>query len=57
MKDATLSDLLRKDNINTKNQLIALSDSSWQYFQTLSELQEHTLSFIGVVKLAMAHML
>ena len=32
MKDAPISDLLRQANIKTKNQLMALSDSSWQYF-------------------------
>ena len=32
MKDAHLSDLLRQSSIKTKNQLMALSDSSWQYF-------------------------
>ena len=32
MKDAHLSDLLRKSIIKTENQLMALSDSSWQYF-------------------------
>ena len=31
-KYATLSDLLRQANINTKNQMMAFSDSSWQYF-------------------------
>ena len=31
MKDANLSDLLRKAIINTKNQLMFFSDSSWQY--------------------------
>ena len=31
MKDAPLSDLLRKANIKTENQLMAFSDSSWNY--------------------------
>ena len=31
MKYAPLSDLLRQASINTDNQLMALSDSSWQY--------------------------
>ena len=30
MKDASLSDLLRKSIINTENQLMAFSDYSWQ---------------------------
>ena len=32
MKYSPLSDLLRKDNIKTDNQLMILSDSSWQDF-------------------------
>ena len=32
INDAPLSDLLRKDIIKTNNALMALSDSSWQYF-------------------------
>ena len=31
-KDAPLSDLLRKSDIKTKNQLMVFSDSSWQDF-------------------------
>ena len=31
MKDSTLSELLRQDTINTKNQLMDFSESSWQY--------------------------
>ena len=31
MKDGPLSDLLVKDSINTDNQLMAFSDSSWKY--------------------------
>ena len=30
--DATLSDLLRQASINTENQFMAFSDSSWQDF-------------------------
>ena len=30
MNDVSLSELLRKSSINTENQLMALSDSSWQ---------------------------
>ena len=32
MNDATLSELLIQANINTENQLMDLSDSSWNYF-------------------------
>ena len=32
MKDAPLSDLLRQDSIRTDNQLMDLSDFSWQDF-------------------------
>ena len=31
MKDAPLSDLFIQANINTENQLVVLSGSSWQY--------------------------
>ena len=31
MNDAPVSDLLRKASINTKNHLMAFSDSSWKY--------------------------
>ena len=31
MNDSPLSEMLRQASINTKNQLMALSDSSWQY--------------------------
>ena len=30
LNDAPVTDLLRQDNINTKNNLMAFSDSSWQ---------------------------
>ena len=32
MKDAPLSDLLRKASINTENKFMDFSNSSWQYF-------------------------
>ena len=32
LNDALLTDILRQVNINTKNQLMAFSDSSWQDF-------------------------
>ena len=31
MKDAILSDMLRKASINTENQLMVFSDSGWKY--------------------------
>ena len=30
LNDSLVTDLLRQDNINTKNDLMAFSDSSWQ---------------------------
>ena len=57
IKDAPLSDLLRQPNINTDNQLMVFSDSSWQDFQTLAEVQEHMLYFIKVGQLDIEHML
>ena len=32
MNDAPVSDILRQASINTENQLMGLSDSSWKYF-------------------------
>ena len=32
MNEAHVSDILRQPNIKTENQLMAFSDSSWQYF-------------------------
>ena len=57
LNDATVTDLLRQASIKTKNHLMDFSDSSWQYFQTLEELQEHVLFSIKVGYLTMAHML
>ena len=56
MKDAPLSDKMRKTSIKIDNQLIALSYYSWQHFYTLAELQYHILSFIRVGQFTMAHM-
>ena len=56
MKDAPLSDLLRQAIINTENRFMNFSDSSLHDFQTLSEVQEHILSFIKVGQLTMIHM-
>ena len=33
INDEPVSDLLRQASIKTENQLMAFSDSSWQYFQ------------------------
>ena len=33
INDAPVFELLRQDSIKTENQLMAFSDSSWQYFQ------------------------
>ena len=57
MKDAPLYDLLIQANINNENQLMAFSDFSWKYFQTLVEVQKHISSFIKVGKLTTARML
>ena len=56
MNDAPVSDLLRQAIIKAKKQLMAFSDSSWQFFQTLAEVQDHILYFTKVVQLVMAHM-
>ena len=56
MNDAPVSDLSRQASINSKNQLMDFSDYSWKYFQTLTEVQEHTLYFIKVGQLTMEHM-
>ena len=32
LNDAPVSDILIQDSIKTENQLMAFSDSSWQYF-------------------------
>ena len=56
IKDAPVSDLLRQSSIKTENHFMYFSDSSWQDFQTLAEVQEHTSHFIKVGKLTMAHM-
>ena len=53
---APVTDLLRQANIKTKNHLMDFSDSSWQDFQTLEEVQEHILFSIKVDQLIMLHM-
>ena len=56
LNDAQVSDLLRKASIKTKNHLNAFSDSSWQDFQTLEEVQDNALFYIKVGQFTMAHM-
>ena len=56
MNDAPVTDLLRQAIIKTENKFMDFSDSSWQDFQTLEEVQEHTLFYIKVGQLTMAHM-
>ena len=56
MDDSPVTDLLRQTRIKNVNHLIAFSGYSWHDFQTLEEVQEHTLYFIKVGQLIMAHM-
>ena len=56
MKDAPLSNLLIKVNMNTENQLMAFFDTIGSIVQELAEVQDHILSFIKVSQLTMAHM-
>ena len=57
MKDAPLSELLRKASIKTKNQLMAFSDSSWQYFPDTDRSTVEYIISIKVVQLTTEHML
>ena len=57
MNDAPVSDLLRQASIKTKNQLMDFLILVGNIVQTLAEVQEHTLFFIKVGQLTMAHML
>ena len=56
MNDAPVTDLSRQASIKIENHLMAFSDSAWQDFQTLEEVQEHISSFIKMGQLTMAHM-
>ena len=56
MKYTPLSDLLRKANIRTENQLMVSLILVGNIFNTLAKVQEHILSFIKVVQLTMVHM-
>ena len=57
MNDAPVSYMLRQASNKTENRLMAFTDYCLQYFQTLVEVQDHTLSFIKVRKFTMAHLL
>ena len=56
MNDALVSELLRKASINTENQLMDFSDSSWQYFPDTGRSTGEYITFIKVGQLTMAHM-
>ena len=56
INDAPVSDLLRQASIQTENHLMDFSDYCWKIVYTLAEVQEHTLYFIKVFQLTMAHM-
>ena len=56
MNDALVSELLRQVSIKIENQFMDFSDYSWQDCPGTGEVQEHTLSFIKVGQLNMAHM-
>ena len=48
MKDAPLSDLLRKSSIDTDNKLMDLSDSSWKYCpDTVRHTGEYNIFYQG----------
>ena len=57
MNDAPVTDLLRQANIKTNNQLMAFLILVGKIFQTLEEVQDHTLFSIKVGQLNMEHML
>ena len=56
MNDAPVSDLLRQASIKTENILMNFLIIIGKIVHTLEEVQEHTLYFIKVVKLTIAHM-
>ena len=57
MKDAPLSELLRKSSIKTDKQLMVSMILVGKIIQTLAELQEHILCFFTVGQLTMSQML
>ena len=56
IKDAPLSDLLRKASINTDNQLMVFSDYSCKYFPYTGRSTVAHSIFIKVGQLTMTHM-
>ena len=56
MNDEPVSDLLRQASIKNENHLMDFMIIVGKIFHTLEEVQEHTLSFIKVGQLTMAHM-
>ena len=57
MNDAPISDLLRQVSIKTENQFMVFMILAGKIFQSLTEVQEHTLYFIKVGQLNMVHMI
>ena len=48
MKDALVSDMLRQSSIKTENQLMAFSNSGWQYFPyTVRSIGEYIIFYQG----------
>ena len=56
MNDAPVTDLLRQAGIKTENHLMDFLIQVGKIVQKMSEVQEHTLSFIKVGQLDMVHM-
>ena len=56
MNDAPVSDLLRQASIMNENHLMNFFILVENMFQTLEEVQEHTLNFTNLVQFTMAHM-
>ena len=56
MNDAPVTDLLRQASIQTENQLMAFSDSSWQHCPDTGRSTGAYIIFIKVGRLTMAHM-
>ena len=57
MNDAPVTGLLRQVSIKTENNLMVFMILVGNLFQTLAEVQVHTLYFIMVIRLTMAHIL
>ena len=56
INDAPVSDILRKASIITENQLMAFSDSSWQYFPGTGRITVEYIIFYQVGPIYHAHM-